>query len=188
MSDSSDKKGTRKAGKKATSTMEGAKAAFLDSDLYKNNLAMALGIQGDPFTRDPERESQMFMANLGNVAKGQFGELMHKIGQTRGGAAAAGGAELATGTAQAAAQGLNQIMVEAAKSRVEDQARAMAIAQGLQNQQFSFDKDIAQTALGQGQLLASIAGIPSGAAQLGQGIGSLGSAFLGGSGFGNIVK
>ena len=40
MSDSSDKKGTRKAGKKATSTMEGAKAAFLDSDLYKNNLAM----------------------------------------------------------------------------------------------------------------------------------------------------
>lgn len=88
---------------------------------------------------------------------------------------------VASGLGEALAQAFRQVALQGASSDRQDLLAAIQTALGIEGTRNMLSQNLVNAFLGQGQVLSNVAGIPSTGAQIGQGVGQLAGAFLGGA-------
>jgi len=88
---------------------------------------------------------------------------------------------VASGLGEALVQAFRQVALQGASSDRQDLLAAIQTALGIEGTRNMLSQNLVNAFLGQGQVLSNVAGIPSTGAQIGQGVGQLAGAFLGGA-------
>ena len=176
-----------KASKRAVKEARTEKQRFENSPLFQQAVALATQITDNPFTFGPLQREQLFRQNVGQANADANSFLTNVREKSTVGSGIRSGdvrgqeINVASGLGEALAQAFRQVALQGASSDRQDLLAAIQTALGIEGTRNMLSQNLVNAFLGQGQVLSNVAGIPSTGAQIGQGVGQLAGAFLGGA-------
>ena len=195
-------KAAKKAGrwaKKAPGAIQTGQDAYLEDPIQMALRDLILEYAADPFTYSEERlhpiKEQMYGVAQGGAAN-KFEEMLHNMSMgpgARSGAAVAGASNIASDLGSRMGTISADMDMRALAQMWPDIQNALAGGGNFLQQQYAWDRDLANAYQGTGSTLAQLAAIPTTGQMVGQGLGNIAGSVLGGwagsgGGFGSTLN
>ena len=179
-SESKAQKRAREATQAAVPKLEAGQEAYLNDPLVAaiGDAVMGMITQNlHPLSGQNLEDIKIGMAGQAHQgARNAFEQMMGGLagtGNARGGAAAQNAADISAGLGNQLAQISSQLDLQSLQSMWPDILNALSAQSGVTTPRYAWDRDLSNAQLGVGSTLTQLAGQPSPASQLGQGIGGI---------------